>query len=114
MAKDFSFACSTEQMLREFMEVLQLDRSPLLNNKPEPVLEENLQRPMTNFSLVTHGFGTPAILAESLDVLNSVRYQNELQTAVTNADTSLAAALSYQLMKMNGNIKKDPASALKF
>lgn len=51
------------QMLREFMEVLQLDRSPLLNNKPEPVLEENLQRPMTNFSLVTHGFGTPAILA---------------------------------------------------
>uniref|UniRef100_A0A9J2P3B0 Transcription factor AP-2 C-terminal domain-containing protein n=1 Tax=Ascaris lumbricoides TaxID=6252 RepID=A0A9J2P3B0_ASCLU len=157
MAKDFSFACSTEfpsrqiaeftqrdfvslpdseiekrreklraakQMLREFMEVLQLDRSPLLNNKPEPVLEENLQRPMTNFSLVTHGFGTPAILAgmttfmnflqESLDVLNSVQYQNELQTAVTNADTSLAAALSYQLMKMNGNIKKDATSALKF
>ncbi|VDM39417.1 unnamed protein product [Toxocara canis] len=96
MAKDFSFACSTEfpsrqiaeftqrdfvslpdaeiekrreklraakQILREFMEVLQLDRSPLLNNKPEPVLEENVQRPMTNFSLVTHGFGTPAILA---------------------------------------------------
>ncbi|VDK43425.1 unnamed protein product [Anisakis simplex] len=146
MAKDFSFACSTEfpsrqiaeytqrdfaalsdteiekrreklraarLVLKEFMEVLQLDRSPLLNNKPNPVLGDCLQKPMTNFSLVTHGFGTPAILAgmttfmnflqESLDVLNSAQYENDLQTAVNNADSSLAAALSYQLMKINAS-----------
>lgn len=51
------------------------DRSPLGSTRPNPILETSIQRHLTHFSLITHGFGSPAIVA----VLNSFQnYLNEM------------------------------------
>ena len=39
------------------------DRSPLCNTRPQPLLDPAVQRHLTHFSLITHGFGSPAIVA---------------------------------------------------
>ncbi|OTF79047.1 transcription factor AP-2-beta-like protein [Euroglyphus maynei] len=54
---------STKQLLKEFMDLLNQDRSPLCNGRPQPILDSNIQRNLTHFSLITHGFGSPAIVA---------------------------------------------------
>lgn len=39
------------------------DRSPLGNSRPTLILEPGVQSCLTHFSLITHGFGGPAICA---------------------------------------------------
>jgi len=53
----FRFVC------KELMDLLNQDRSPLCNTRPQPILDPSIQRPLTHFSMVTHGFGSPAIVA---------------------------------------------------
>ena len=48
---------------KELMDLLNQDRSPLCNTRPQPILEPSIQRHLTHFSMVTHGFGSPAIVA---------------------------------------------------
>ena len=48
---------------KELMDLLNQDRSPLCNTSPQPILEPNIQRHLTHFSMITHGFGSPAIVA---------------------------------------------------
>merc|ERR1719180_570473 len=48
---------------KELMDLLNQDRSPLCNTRPQPILDPSIQRPLTHFSMVTHGFGSPAIVA---------------------------------------------------
>ena len=48
---------------KELMDLLNQDRSPLCNTKPAMILDQNIQRHLTHFSLITHGFGSPAIVA---------------------------------------------------
>lgn len=55
-------------------DLLSKDRSPLCNNNPSSSLDPNLQRHLTHFSQLTHGFGSPAIIA-SLEAIQS--YVNE-------------------------------------
>ena len=44
--------------------MLEKDRSPLCGvHRPEILLEPNIQTPLAHFSLLSHGFGTPAIIA---------------------------------------------------
>lgn len=50
-------------MLKEIIDLLNQDRSPLCNSRPQPILDPSIQRHLTHFSLVTHGFGSPAICA---------------------------------------------------
>ncbi len=50
-------------MLKEMIDLLNQDRSPLCNSRPQPILDPSIQRHLTHFSLVTHGFGSPAICA---------------------------------------------------
>ena len=45
------------------MDLLNQDRSPLCNTRPQPLLDPSVQRHLTHFSLITHGFGSPAIVA---------------------------------------------------
>ena len=45
------------------MDLLNQDRSPLCNTRPQIILDPQIQRHLTHFSLVTHGFGSPAIVA---------------------------------------------------
>lgn len=83
------------QLVQEFSELLKQDRSPVnvasSNNATNrhtsnsssisqhhhfpPVLDSSVQRSLLIFSLITHGFGTPAITA-AVDVFYS--YLNEM------------------------------------
>ena len=48
---------------KELMDLLNQDRSPLCNPRPQPLLDPAVQRHLTHFSHITHGFGSPAIVA---------------------------------------------------
>ena len=45
------------------MDLLNQDRSPLCNTRPPQILDPTIQRHLTHFSMITHGFGSPAIVA---------------------------------------------------
>ncbi|KAI1696594.1 transcription factor AP-2 domain-containing protein [Ditylenchus destructor] len=54
---------ATRTILSELKDLLNQDRSPLCASTPRPVLDHSIQKHLTHFSLVTHGFGTPAVQA---------------------------------------------------
>ena len=56
------------------MDLLNQDRSPLCNTRPQPILDPAIQRHLTHFSMITHGFGSPAIVASLTAIQN---YLNE-------------------------------------
>ena len=56
------------------MDLLNQDRSPLCNTRPQQILDPTIQRHLTHFSLITHGFGSPAIVAALTAIQN---YLNE-------------------------------------
>ncbi|CAD5221221.1 unnamed protein product [Bursaphelenchus okinawaensis] len=51
----------TKKVVGEFIGLLQMDRSEIKDLKPEPVLPSNIQDPLSTYSMLTHGFGTPAL-----------------------------------------------------
>ncbi|ETE74102.1 Transcription factor AP-2-beta, partial [Ophiophagus hannah] len=53
----------SRQMCKEFTDLLAQDRTPIGNSRPTPILEPGIQSCLTHFSLITHGFGSPAICA---------------------------------------------------
>lgn len=55
--------------LKELTELMSADRSPIVDRRPELILDPSIQKRLTHFSLITHGFGGIAILAV-LEVLN--------------------------------------------
>jgi transcription factor AP-2 len=61
---------STKIIIKEFVDLLNQDRSPLCNTKPQLMLDPSIQRNLTHFSLITHGFGSPAIVAALTSVQN--------------------------------------------
>jgi len=65
---------ATRLITKELMDLLNQDRSPLCNTKPAMILDQNIQRHLTHFSLITHGFGSPAIVAALTAIQN---YLNE-------------------------------------
>jgi len=98
LARDFGYVCETEFPARqvaeylgrqsndnyrrkdliiaakfickELMDMLNQDRSPLCNTRPQPIMDPNMQRHLTHFSMITHGFGTPAIVAAMSAIQN--------------------------------------------
>jgi len=58
------------QMMKELTDLLNQDRSPLGNSRPQLILDPTVQRHLTHFSLITHGFGSPAIVAAMTAVQN--------------------------------------------
>ena len=68
------------QVIKELADVLGQDRSPHGAMRPAPVLDPAFQRHLTNFSLITHGFGAPAIIAAMTAV------QNYLSEMIKNVD----------------------------
>ena len=61
-------------MTKELVDLLNQDRSPLCNTRPQLLLDPSIQRHLTHFSLITHGFGSPAIVAALTAIQN---YLNE-------------------------------------
>ncbi|KAM7138525.1 transcription factor AP-2-epsilon [Macrochelys suwanniensis] len=54
---------ATKQICKEFADLMAQDRSPLGNSRPSLILEPGVQSCLTHFSLISHGFGGPAICA---------------------------------------------------
>uniref|UniRef100_A0A914N1Z6 Transcription factor AP-2 C-terminal domain-containing protein n=1 Tax=Meloidogyne incognita TaxID=6306 RepID=A0A914N1Z6_MELIC len=49
------------KLTKQFLELMGRDTSPMMENNMEPLLDEELQAPLSTFSMLTHGFGNPAI-----------------------------------------------------
>ncbi|GAB5574858.1 transcription factor AP-2-epsilon [Prionailurus iriomotensis] len=58
-----SMLLAAKQICKEFADLMAQDRSPLGNSHPALILEPGVQSCLTHFSLITHGFGGPAICA---------------------------------------------------
>ncbi|XP_046740158.1 transcription factor AP-2-epsilon isoform X1 [Diprion similis] len=61
---------AAKQITKELMDLLNQDRSPLCNTRPSHILDPSIQRHLTHFSLITHGFGSPAMVAALTAVQN--------------------------------------------
>jgi len=71
--------------VKELVDLLNQDRSPLGNTRPTPILDPSVQRTLTNFSLITHGFGSPAIVAAMTAIQN---YLSEMLKVVEKTSYS--------------------------
>lgn len=73
------------------------DRSPLGNTRPQPILDPSIQRHLTHFSLITHGFGAPAVVASLTAVQNylneMVKYMDKTYPSSQNSQVSSATQL---------------------
>ncbi|XP_012577556.1 PREDICTED: transcription factor AP-2-epsilon [Condylura cristata] len=58
-----SMLLAAKQICKEFVDLMAQDRSPLGNSRPALILDPGVQSCLTHFSLITHGFGGPAICA---------------------------------------------------
>ena len=80
---------------KELMDLLNQDRSPLCNTRPQPILDPSIQRHLTHFSMITHGFGSPAIVAALTSIQNylneSIKYFDKSYpaTSLSSLPTSL-------------------------
>lgn len=54
---------TAKAVLKELLELLNKDRSPFGNTQLPFIVDASLQRHLTHFSAITHGFGSPAIVA---------------------------------------------------
>lgn len=72
------------------MDLLNQDRSPLCNTAPSRILDSNIQKHLSQFSLITHGFGAPAIVAALTAVQNyvseSIRFLEEKHPLLEKRD----------------------------
>jgi hypothetical protein len=79
---------SSRQIIKEFTDLLSQDRSPLgTNSRLAPVLDISFQRSLTHFSLVTHGFGTPAIIGAMSALQNYLTEMNKTFDKTTSTTT---------------------------
>lgn len=62
------------QVTKELMDLLNQDRSPLCNTRPQHILDPSIQRHLTHFSLISHGFGSPAIVAALTAIQVSIQF----------------------------------------
>ncbi|XP_067904866.1 transcription factor AP-2 gamma [Heterodontus francisci] len=88
---------AAKQIFKEFTDMLTQDRSPLGNARPGPILEPGIQGCLTHFSLITHGFGSPAICAAMTSL------QNYLNEAVRALDKMYMTSSSGQSPQDNPN-----------
>jgi transcription factor AP-2 len=63
---------AAKQITKELIDLLNQDRSALCNTRPAPLLDPSIQRHLTHFSLITHGFGSPAMVAALTAISNYV------------------------------------------
>ena len=92
---------------KELMDLLNQDRSPLCNTRPQPILDTTIQRHLTNFSMITHGFGSPAIVASLTSIQNylneSIKYLDKSYPATSSA-SSLSSGLENKSLYLDAKI----------
>ncbi|EEB19081.1 transcription factor AP-2 beta, putative [Pediculus humanus corporis] len=79
---------ATKQITKELMDLLNQDRSPLCNTRPQHILDPSIQRHLTHFSLISHGFGSPAIVAALTAIQNflseSLKHLDKMYPSTNN------------------------------
>ena len=93
------------------MDLLNQDRSPLCNTRPQPILDPSIQRPLTHFSMITHGFGSPAIVAALTAIQNymneSIKYLDRLYPGLSPSSIEKPTYLeNSKSLFMNGGERK--------
>ncbi|KAK7080495.1 Transcription factor AP-2-alpha [Halocaridina rubra] len=82
------------------MDLLNQDRSPLCNTRPQIILEPSIQRHLTHFSLITHGFGSPAIVAALTAIQNFLTESlKHLEKTFPSSNSHLTVTPSIDLKK---------------
>jgi len=99
------------QAVKELGDLLNQDRTPLGNARPQPVLEPAIQRHLTHFSLITHGFGSPAIVAAMTAIQNylseMIKYiDKNCPTPAAGAGASDATGGSLKLKDKDDVVRK--------
>uniref|UniRef100_A0A915DYY2 Transcription factor AP-2 C-terminal domain-containing protein n=1 Tax=Ditylenchus dipsaci TaxID=166011 RepID=A0A915DYY2_9BILA len=69
---------ATLELANEFVELLKLDRSPVMDTNADPIFEREVQDPLSTFSMLTHGFGTPAVLVGMQMFSSFVQHQIQM------------------------------------
>uniref|UniRef100_A0A0K8SFH1 Transcription factor AP-2 C-terminal domain-containing protein n=1 Tax=Lygus hesperus TaxID=30085 RepID=A0A0K8SFH1_LYGHE len=87
---------AAKQVTKELMELLNQDRSPLCNTRPQHILDPSIQRHLTHFSLISHGFGSPAIVAALTAIQN---FLTESLKQLDKAYPSSGSGLSLDVKK---------------
>ena len=81
------------------------DRSPLCNTRPQPILDPSIQRHLTHFSMITHGFGSPAIVAALTSIQNylneSIKY---LDKSYPSSSLALPTSLENKSLYLDSKI----------
>ena len=65
---------ASRQIVKELQEILNQDRAPVGHQCPASILDPKVQRHLTQFSALTHGFGTPAVQASLVALQNYLRF----------------------------------------
>ncbi|XP_049834290.1 transcription factor AP-2-epsilon isoform X3 [Schistocerca gregaria] len=91
---------ATKQITKELMDLLNQDRSPLCNTRPQHILDPSIQRHLTHFSLISHGFGSPAIVAALTAIQNflteSLKHLEKMYPSTNNNGGSHISVSSSQ------------------
>ncbi|PWA27629.1 hypothetical protein CCH79_00000561 [Gambusia affinis] len=110
---------ATKQICKEFQDLLSQDRSPLGSSRPTPILDLDIQRHLTHFSLITHGFGTPAVCAALStfqtvlsEMLNYLDKNSSGKTSGPNEQQINSSSEKTQLRKTAESQNKDGKSDL--
>jgi len=93
---------SKRQITKELTDLLNHDRSPLGSSRPAPILEPSMQRHLTHFSLITHGFGSPAIVAVLNSFQNYLTEQLKYYEKSFSSNSSSSSSNSSSCGNMNG------------
>ena len=104
--------CVCRSMIKEIIDLFNQDRSPLGNTRPQMILDPAIQRHLTHFSLITHGFGGPAMVASLTSIQNYLtEYLKYMDKNFPNAGTGNGTGLGGTGMdsssKTKGEHKED-------
>ncbi|XP_059090009.1 transcription factor AP-2-epsilon-like isoform X1 [Tigriopus californicus] len=102
---------ATRIVTKEMMDLLNQDRSPLCNTRPQQILDPSIQRHLTHFSLITHGFGSPAIVAALTAIQNflteSLKYIDKSYPSPSVPPSSVPSSSSTSAnISLNGHDSK--------
>ena len=108
------FVSFCRQVLKELQDVMCQDRTPIGNTRPQPILEPSVQRCLTHFSLISHGFGTPALSASMATIQNvlteMLKYMDKAFPNVTphSAHSTSGSKIDSNSNKTNGEKSDEP------
>ncbi|XP_023722478.1 transcription factor AP-2-alpha [Cryptotermes secundus] len=91
---------ATKQITKELIDLLNQDRSPLCNTRLQHILDPSIQRHLTHFSLISHGFGSPAIVAALTAIQNflteSLKHLDKMYPSGNNGGAHISVTSSQQ------------------